>query len=304
MKPAPFADFCRSYGFELEPAQRALCSVSFDRVQLRELGAEERAIAVELFGAVEEIPALAFEVVVWVKGARIGGSRMAAMRLYQLAHVTTLELAPGESAFGLIVGPDLRLAAQAFRYVLGAAKMDEAAGRVAIIREGATALAFERHDGQIVTIECLPATAGGSAVRARTLVGAIMTEAAFFRDADYAINDVEVYRALGARIVPGGQLILESTPWSEEGLVYELFTSNHGAPTTALAAKCPTTTMRRDARTRALVAREEQRDPDNAAREFGAAFMPGGSNLFFDPRLIDAAMGGIAILEEEHAARP
>ena len=90
--------------------------------------------------------------------------------------------------------------------------------------------------------------------------------------------------------MPGGQLIIESTPWAAEGLLHELFASNHGNPATCIAAHCPTRLMRPDARTAAIVTREEMRDPDNAAREFGAEFMAGGSSAFFDAQLIEAAM--------------
>jgi hypothetical protein len=290
MRPQPFAAFALAYGFELTPAQDVLTAVSFDAASPTSLTGVARELASVIFGAVDEVPALARDVIVWVKGARIGGSRMAAMRLYQLGLTVPLDLAPGESAYGLVVGPDVRLARQAFRYALGAAKADEKAGRIVVVRESDASVTIERHDGQLVTLECLPASAGGSAVRGRTLVGAIMTEGAFFRDAEYAVNDQEVFRALAARIVPGGQLIIESTPWAADGLLHELFSANHGAPTTALAAHCPTVILRPDARTKAIVDREEQRDPDNAAREFGAQFMVGGSNLFFDATLIDASM--------------
>lgn len=291
MKPQSFAAFAAVYGLTLTPAQAVLVRVCFDGVEPRDLTGEERELAAVLFGALDEIPALAREVIAWLKGARIGGSLMAALRLYQLALVVQLlDIAAGETPYALIVAPDLRLARQVCRYALGAAKVDEKAGRVVIVREADASFTIERHDGHHVVVECLPATAGGSAVRGRTLVGGVMSEASFFRDSGYVVNDQEVFRALGARIVPGGQLIVESTPWAAEGLLHDLFRSNHGAPTTAIAAHCPTRLMRPDARTAAIVTREELRDPDNAAREFGAEFMAGGSSAFFDAPLIDAAM--------------
>lgn len=292
MKPQPFAKFCASYGFELTPAQRVLGLVCFDGVQPADFEESDREIALQIFGTLATIPTVAREVLAWVKGARIGGTRMGTMRLYQLGHAVELDLAHGERGFGLIVGPDMRLARQSFAYALGCAKEDERSDKLAIIRESKDSFEFERHDGHLIAIECLPATQGGSAVRGRTLVGAVMTEGAFFRDKDFVINDTEVYRALAPRIVKGGQLIVESTPWAEAGLLFDLFTQNHGRPTTALACHCPTTLMRPDERTRAMVERERLREPDNAAREFDAAFMSAGSDLFFDPITIDDAMRG------------
>jgi hypothetical protein len=291
MRTQSFDRFCTAYDFELTPAQRVLGMVCFDGIDPCGLPDEDRDLARSLFGDLDEVPTLAREVIQWLKGARVGGSRMASMRNYLLGHTVPLELAPGESAYGLFVGPDTRLARQAYSYAFGAAKIDEKAGRIAIVREGADSFTFERHDGHLITMECLPATRGGSAVRARSLVCAVMTAAAFFRDDAYIVNDAEIFRALAPRIVPGGQLILESTPWAQDGLVWDLFSTNHTRPTGALVAHCPTLLMRPDARTKAIVERERQRDPDNAEREFDALFMTGGGNAFFDPVTIDAAMG-------------
>jgi len=93
------------------------------------------------------------------------------------------------------------------------------------------------------------------------------------------------------RIVKGGQLIIESTPWSELGLLYQLFEKNWGHPVNAIVAHCPTLLMRDgDEDTAAIVASETERDPLNASREYGAQFITAGSSAFFDPALIDAAV--------------
>lgn len=290
MRPQPFVDFCASYDFVLTPAQRVLTMVCFDGVEPRDLPPEDRALATTLFGPIDEVPETAREAIVWLKGARIGGTRMAAMRVYQLGLTVELGLAAGESAFGLFIGPDMRLAAQAFGYVVGAVQHDAKEGRIELRRKGKKSLAITRYDGEVVTYECLPATKGGSAVRARTLVAAQMTEGAFFRDANFAVNDAEIFRALAPRIVVGGQLIVESTPWTMSGIVYELHTANHSHPTTALAAHCPTTLMRPDDRMAAIIAGERARDPENAAREFDAEFIAGGATALFEPLTIEAAV--------------
>lgn len=291
MIPQTFARFCAPYGFAMTPAQDVLTRVCFDREQPLALPKADEDLGVELFGSdVGEIPELARTTIVWVKGARIGGTRMSAMRLYQLALTVALDLAPGEKAYGLIVGPDTRLGRQVFAYALGAAKTDEKAGRVTIVRESADSFAFERHDGEILTIEVLPATAGGRAVRGRTLVGAVMTEAAHFRDSDFVVNDAEVFGAIHPRLVAGGQCILESTPWVESGVLFELWRDNFNHPISALVASCPTLLMRPDASTRAKVEAERRRDPDNAENEFDARFRRAGSTDFFDAATIDAAM--------------
>ncbi|HEY1958610.1 MAG TPA: hypothetical protein VGH28_23490 [Polyangiaceae bacterium] len=276
---------------KLTPGQRVLAAVAYDGVQPGELVDADLELARAMFGELEEIPSSMRAVVVAVCGARGGKSYvLCALRLLYLALTVPIDaMAPGEQACGLIVAPDLRLARQTIRYALGAARSCVAiARRIRSITSDSFALA--REDGRIVTIECLPATRGGAALRGRTLVGAVLDEAAFFRDEDYSVNDAEVFRAIAPRVVPEGQIVIASTPWAEGvGLLHTMFAENHGHPRTAIAAHAPTTLLRSDERTRAMVERERDRDPDNAAREFDAEFMASGAGLFFDARAIDAS---------------
>jgi hypothetical protein len=114
----------------------------------------------------------------------------------------------------------------------------------------------------------------------------VLDEAAFFRDADFQVNDGELFKAVAPRVVPGGQVVIASTPWAEAGLLFELYDRNHGHPVDAIAAHAPTTLLRDDEHTRQLVERERERDPDNAAREFDAVPMSSGTSEFFDPSAI------------------
>lgn len=298
-----FIAFVKSLGVKLTPAQRVLVSVAFDGVDPCELksgvlgliGAQtDRSLARELFGDVETIPEEARNVFVAVCGARAGKSYvLSALRMLHLALTVSLDtLAPGEVASGIIVAPDLRLAQQTLRYVGGAIRsMPQLATIVKSDKSGAIVL--KRPDGRAVSIECLPATRGGSAVRGRSLVGAVLDEAAFFRDESSVVNDAEIFKAVAPRIVAGGQVVIASTPWAETGLLYELFRTNHGSPSTAIAVHAPTTLLRDDRKTRTMVERERQRDPENAAREFDAQFMAAGSGLFFDPTMLEKSIGSV-----------
>ena len=287
----PFVEFCeRALRVEFSRAQRVAFRVLFDGVEPRQLSGDARDLAREIFGAVETVPPVARRVAVLAKGARIGGTRFSTTRLVHLAMTVPLpSLGPGERAYGIVVGPDMRLARQGLSFALGAAKQ-AFPDRVGAV----TADGFEltRDDGIAVSISCLPATAGGSAVRGRTLVGAVMTEAAFFHDANSVVNDEEIYRALLPRVVRGGQLIIESTPWAQLGLLFALFDRNHGKPYDALVACCPTQLMREDPETHAFVEALRARDPDGCAREHDVVFLGLGSSLFFDPTAIDAMVDG------------
>ncbi len=292
MKALPFVEFCeRVLKVTLTPGQRTLARVAFDGVAPSKLDPEERAIAESLLGPIDEVPPSARLVLTLVKGARIGGSYVfgALYSLWRALVADLSTLAPGEIAVALVVAPDLRLSRQILRYALGAAESVPAIDRL-IVTKGTDGLTLLRPDGRKVAIECLPATRGGSAVRGRSLVCAVLSEAAFFRDDSAAVNDVDVFRAVMPRVMPGGLTVLESTPWVETGLLFDLFSRNHAEPIDALAALCPTLAMRDDERTKLVVANEFARDPENARREFGAEFIFGGSGLFFGPELLRAAM--------------
>lgn len=303
MTPISFTKFvAKVLRVKLTIGQRVLCLVAYDGLEPKDLEGDEREVARRIFGDIDVIPPEARAVVVAVCGARAGKTYiLGALRLLHLALTVPLtSLAPGEVASGLIVAPDLRLARQCLRYALGAAKATPAiAERVA--SESADGFVIRRENGQTVALEALPATRGGSALRGRSLVGAVLDEAAFFRDDDYAVNDTEIFKAVAPRVMPEGQVIIGSTPWAEGiGLLYDLFHANHGEPKTAIAAHAPTTLLRDDARTRSMVERERERDPDNAAREFDAQFMSAGTGLFFDPTSLDAAVERNTVLPLVH----
>lgn len=280
--PRPtFVDFVTSLGVELTPAQRVLARIAFDGEEPRDLYGEDRDMCRALFGDADVIPSGARGVLVEVCGARSGKSYLSGLRLLHLALVVNLAgLAPGEVGAGLIVAPDLRLARQCLRYVSGACEHRSIARMV--VAETADSVTIERPDGKRVAIEALPASRGGSAVRGRSLVGAVLDESAFFFDGDtgYVVSDVEVYRAVMPRVVKGGQTIVASTPWVRAGLLFELFTANARTHAHAIAAHAPTVLMRDfDPTVVAIVERETARDAANAEREFGASFVDSSASL-------------------------
>jgi len=290
--PSSYVEFVTVVlGVKLSPEQRVLCAVCFDGVEPKELHGADRSIAHQLFGDVEAVPKMARAVITALIGARSGKSYLFSLRLLHLAFICALRtLAPGEQAFGLLVAPDMRLARGDLRYVAGAA---HAAPLLAgmIIAETTDALTFRRADGRVVTIECLPATRGGSAVRGRSLFAAFLDEAAFFRDSNFVVNDDEVYKAIAPRVTADGQFLIASTPWAEAGLLYELFKSNHGQPQTSLSAHATTEMLRSDSpEILEQVERERINDPENARREFDAQPMGGGAVHFFDPAALAACI--------------
>jgi len=290
MTPPYVAFVERVLGVTLTPAQKVLAAVAFDRVEPRDLEGSDRDLARRLFGDVDTVPPEARAVLVAVCGAR-GGKSYLLGALYSLWRALTADLsrlAPGELASAVVVAPDLRLARQELRFVTGAARSVPSIASC-VEREDSDAVVLRRPDGRAVAVEVLPATRGGSAVRGRSLLAAVLSEAGFFRDADSVVNDEEVFHAVAPRVMPGGLVVIASTPWAAMGLLHDEFTRNFGHPVTALACHAPTLLLRDgDAGIAAMVARERARDSDNARREFDAMFMATSNRLAFG-RELDAA---------------
>jgi hypothetical protein len=307
-RPLPFTQFvAKVLNVRLADGQRVLCLVAYDGLEPRDLSGPDREIARDIFGDVDVIPREARRVLVAVCGARAGKSYiLCALRLLHLALTVPLTtLAPGEIAAALVVAPRMELARQCLRYASGAARE---VPNIAKLITSETEDGFVLHrDGKQVTVRALPASSAGTSLRGRSLVGAVLDEAAFFRDEDYAVNDTEVFKAVAPRVMPGGQVIIASTPWARGiGLLYDLFSRNHGTPKRAIAAHAPTLLLRKgsagEAEIRMQVEATRESDPDNAAREFDAQFMTAGTGLFFDPSAIDAAVDGTALLPLQHLA--
>jgi hypothetical protein len=272
MKAITYTRLCEQLGFRLTRGQLVHDLVAYDGLEPGDLPAEQRELARRIFGAVDTIPASARSVSVQVKGRDVGGTRRGATRLLHLALTLRLDrVGRGELAYCFFGGPKLRHARIGLRFALDAAR------KAGIATENETADGFTliRADKRRVRLECFAASRGGDNTRGVSIVAAHLIEAAFYLDEQTGVvNDEAIFAAIVPRLLPGGQIIIESSPWSAEfGLLASEFQKNHGCPTTALAGFCPTLLMRDDPETAATVARERLRDPENARREFDAEFV-------------------------------
>lgn len=294
-----FTVFCtETLGVELSPGQRVFAKVAFDNWEPCDLIGEERQLARDIFGPdVERIPAEQRATIALVAGARGGKtSRLGAYKLVHAMFVRDLSsLAPGQRAVALAVAPNDDLRQEIVNYAIGVIRASPLAPSLVLPRgtkadAQVSRFACRRNDGHIVSFRCAVATKGGYGGRGRSLVEFLMDEACFFRGAGAQVNDSEIYRAASARVLPGGQSLVYSTPWAETGLLYELFAQcwNKVGELPALVAHAPTLTF--NASQAAMVKREMARDPENAEREFGAVFMSGGSLVFFDVATLEKAL--------------
>jgi len=294
--PARFVDFLPWMGVTPSPGQRELARVAFD-----DLPPEDLELAERIFGPIpfDALPPIVRRVLTAVVGGR-GGKTYLLIALRMLWGALTRDLttlAPGEEAFATVVAPNDELRQQAINYALGAARSKPELRALLRLPKGtkdedapSTFGIFRPDFGRVVTFQGAVATRGGYGVRGKWHTDLALDECAFFRDASSKVNDKDIYEAGVSRVLPGGQVILGSTPWAETGLLYEFWRDNFGKPTTSLVAHAPTLLLNDSPTTREVVELERLRNPENAAREYDAKFMTSGTTVLFERGALDAAV--------------
>ena len=295
-----FQTFCERLGVVLTEGQLAFAKVAFDGVNPVDLGETGREYARSLFGDVEKYDAMDRRVVTVVAGARSGKTYLCALRALHLAATLPLvRLAPGEEGFVLLIGPSKTHAQQMMRYARGACSTVPAF-EASVVASSPDHFTIARGK-QRVNIQCVAASTGGHSARGKTLLGAFLDEAAFFRDENYAVNDQAMFDAASVRVIKGGQTVVASTPWAEAGLIYDRWKEFWGKRNRPLVAHASTTTMRRNGPEWDTIAWEIEQarktDEENARREFDAEFLAGGSGLYFDPQAVDVAVRPFDLIE-------
>ncbi len=296
--PNTFLGFLAWLRVTPRPGQRVFCAVAYDNIEPRDLPPEDRALAKIIFGDVDVVPAKSRETIAAVCGGRGGKSYIIiALRLVYGAITRDLSsLAPGQRAVALIIAPNPKLRNEVVAYALGAMRSHPTLAAMIHLPKGkkedspADSFGIRRPDGHLVLFEAGVAARGGYGGRGRSLTDFAQDESAFFRDSAFQINDSEIFKAASPRVLPGGQSLICSTPWAEAGLLYDFYTRNWGKPSDALVAHAPTLVLNDSEMTRSIVAREYERDPDNADREYGAKFMTGGTSVFFEVGMLEAAI--------------
>ncbi len=287
--PRSFQAFCELAEVTLRPGQLELARVAFD--------GERPATESKVWGFQGKPPNAACKVVVAVCGRGSGKSlAILALRAVHLGLIVDVsKLRKRELAEIPIVAPDKPTARVTMRYAVGI--VETVLGPKAITDQTADSFSFKRHDcDRTVRFSVLAASAGGKSVRGRSMPCAIMDEAAFFRDLNNVVNDSDIFAALMPRMMPGSQLLLASTPWTEKGLLWEAWRDNYRSPQTCLVAHAPTTVMRDDPDAAAMVSAERSRDPVNARREYDAEFLPRDASSFFDNRAISDSIDPLLVI--------
>ena len=220
-----------------------------------------------------------------IAGRRSGKSRMAAaLATYLAAFVDwTKKLAPGEPGFVLTLSPTIAQAELITEYCR--AFLEESP----ILRRKVIASNKKeiRLDGNI-TIAAHPNSFRST--RGRTLLAAIMDEAAFYRDETSAIPDIESYRALVPSLATTrGLLIGISSPYRKMGLLYNKHRESFGKDDPDVLVVQGASTKFNPTIDSRVIDRAKESDPEAALAEWDAEFRQDISGLF-DERAIDSSI--------------
>lgn len=275
------------------PGQRELIRVAYDG-----RAPTDAKLAASIFGDIN-LSKAARDVVCHVVGAG-GGKTYLLIALRLVYGMLTRDLsiaAPGQRCVALVVAPNDKLRQEAVNYALGACRSKPELKALLRLPRGTSdedtvsEFGLWRDDfKREVRFEAGVATVGGYGARGRRFTDFALDECAFFRNDTYRVNDADIFAAGSSRVLPGGQSIIASTPWAKSGLLYNTWKANHAKPNTSvLVAHAPTLILNASPITRKMVEREYERDPDNAAREYGAQFVADAGTVFFDPDLIEQA---------------
>jgi hypothetical protein len=289
-------DFLRDvYGLDVTKGQTAFVRVAIDRVAIEDLEDEaERAAAEAMFGDLSEAPAGAWRTVVAAMGRDAGKTELGAgIALFKLLSVDVSRCGAGDIPRGIVVAPDLDTAKLTIERATARVQESPDLAELLVGEPSTYGLTLRRTDGRLVRFEVRAASRGGRSIRGRSIAVLVLDEAALFFGENYAVNDAEIVRAARPRLLRGGVVLMLSTPFAEDGLFFRLHSENREQAKTAIVASAPTLLMRdNDPELAELIEIERAEDPDNCAREFDAAFIAGGSSLFFDPEALAEAVRG------------
>jgi hypothetical protein len=240
--------------------------------------------------SLEDLPRSARRTVAVEAGGR--GGKTSRLIAPKCLHAAWTGQAPtscrGEVLSSLLIAPDMKLGRQPFSFVCGYIDGSPILSR-AVVERTKESIDLHRPDGKRVRIEVLAASRGGRATRGRTLLFAGMDEACFFFDeATGVVNDVDIYRAVLQRVVPGGQVWIVSTPWlADVGLLETTIGKNLGTHGYALAVRAGTRALNPSWDPTGEIEQDlREQDPDAASREIDGEPMAGGAGVFFDAAAI------------------
>lgn len=286
--PRTFVAFCSWAGVPLTPGQARLARVCFDREQPD----REDEVDRELFGeACTPVPARALRLVALRLGRGSGKSHVcASYGVFRMLTGDTALCGPGDYPAVGVSSVDKAEAAGVLAKALALVKGKPALA--AMLRdENATGFHLVRPDGVRVRFVTRVTAAKGKGARGPSWLLFVIDEAEFVdpgsADATARVEDLATSAA--PRVLPGGAVVLCSTPWPAESYVSRLFDENYGHPLHALCAFGPTLLLRDEPAIRMERDKLMAADPARALREYDCVITD-VAGAFFEATAVDGAI--------------
>lgn len=205
----------------------------------------------------------------WVIAGRRAGKDSVAAAIATTAAIGDYRghLRPGERAVVMCLACDREQARIVKRYI-GANFSSTPLLQPMISRE--TADGLELNNGTEIVI----GTNDFRSVRGRSIICAVLDEAAFWRDESSAAPDFETYNAIlpGLATLPDAMLVGISSPYRRSGLLFERWRTHYGkADDDVLVIRAPSIVLN-PTLSQAMIDAAIERDPDAAAAEWMAEF--------------------------------
>ncbi len=184
----------------------------------------------------------------------------------------------------MILATDRRQARVIYRYV-----------RALLLNVPALAAFVDREDQEAIelnngiAIEIMTATF--RSVRGYTVIAALLDEAAFWRSDDSANPDTEVLAALRPAMatIPNATLLVASSPYAKRGILYDAYRRHYGRDDSQVLVWQAATREMNPTVPQAVIDEATERDPANAAAEYGAEFRS-DIETFIAREVVDAAV--------------
>lgn len=293
-----FHEFCeRVLGLKLTTGQRVVAKVAFGNYDPIDLPDQEREIALEMFGGLERVDAVARKYILLRLGRGSGKTTMcSAFCVYTCVTFDCSSAGPGAVPYVMVVAPDRPTAKLSVRMCREMIRGVPALERLIVIDQDQL-IQLRRPDGHMVRIESFAATRGGASMRGRDIMAFLMDEAEFFTSTsegegrEYAVNDRDIFNALTPRMMRGSRGMLISTPWPAETLMGTMFEDNWGKCKTGVAIKASTLMVRgEDPAIQEMIQQELTRDPENARRELFCELEGLSGGEFFDHNALKTSL--------------
>jgi hypothetical protein len=193
-------------------------------------------------------------------------------------------LRPGERASILCLAVDREQARIVHRYIAGYFR-EIPLLKPLLLREDDESLLLAN------SVEIVIATNSFRSVRGRTIACAILDEAAFWRDEDFANPDIEVYNAIrpGMVTLPNAILVIITTAYRKSGLAYNKYVQYYGKDDDSVLVVYGPSTLFNPSLPQEIIDDALASDPEAAAAEWLSQWRSDISDLF-DRETIEAAI--------------